>query len=72
MNAEERFMYEMLLAFDEQAKAEEAYMMELLEEAVESYEEEEEQYPLDPFFPDDEYLDPDEVWELSAEAYGDE
>lgn len=70
MNREEQFMYDMLVSLDEESRAADEYMMELLEQVVEEYEEEEEMYPLDPFFPDDEYLDPGELWELSAEAYG--
>ncbi len=80
MNNNERLMYEMFLELDRQDQEAEKYMLELLEQAEEEYEEiemgdaweEEEMYPLDPFFPDDEYLDPNEVWELSAEAYGDD
>lgn len=68
MNREEQFMYDLLLAEEARTEAEEAYMLELLEEADDEYEED---YPLDPFFPDDEYLDPGELWELSAEAYSD-
>lgn len=28
-----------------------------------------ERYTLDPYFPDDDYLDPGEFWEMTAEAY---
>lgn len=73
MNRDEVLMYELLLELEQQTRDEEAYMMELLEEAEEEYEEEEqEMYSLDPFFPDDDYVDPGEIWELSAEAYGDD
>jgi hypothetical protein len=32
----------------------------------------EERWPLDRYFPDDDYLDPGDVWEVTAEAYGDD
>lgn len=66
------YLYDLLLEAEQQTRDEEAYMLELLEEAEAEYEEEEEQYPLDPFFPDDDYLDAGELWELTAEAYADE
>lgn len=28
-----------------------------------------ERYPLDRYFPDDDYLDPGDLWEFTAEAY---
>jgi len=34
-------------------------------------EEEEEEWPLDPMFPDDDYLDADEEWELTADYEAD-
>jgi hypothetical protein len=32
----------------------------------------EERWTLDRYFPDDDYLDPGDVWEVTAEAYGDD
>ncbi len=73
MTRDEQFVYDLLEAEFQQTEAEEAYMLSLLEDAETEYEEEiEEEYPLDPFFPDDDYLDADELWELTAEAYGDD
>jgi hypothetical protein len=48
--------------------------MDVVEELVGEYDEPE-QYPLDSRFPDDDYLDAGEEWEVTAESiegYGDE
>lgn len=49
----------------------EASDFEAVDMALADVEDVPERYALDRYFPDDEYLDPGDVWEVSAEAYTD-
>lgn len=67
---EERFMQELL---EEEFEAgEEEFDREMYEEEeIEDFREIESEYSLDPFWPDDDWLDAGEEWELSPD-YGED
>ncbi len=62
-------MGESLRGVDEDDRAFWERATDALDDVLDVDEYEEEGWPLDPYFPDDEYLDAGELWELTAEAY---